>query len=227
MTDKNRLFRLLSPKIACQCRQATGWKEEQQWESMKCVFQGFVPMGEPVDLQCQSALPKTHSQQLQQTGGEVMNEELKVLKVSTDPKDSQMLMYCQFGSLPVQAIKPVQLAERIRKEIDEVTSTERFLKGDPVAQPARDIVEASDLSRWLFEEGLYTEAGEKYRAEYLSSLPQYRERLCRLIPALKSLEVNFEEGLYDEGLERLKQYLIESGIAAEMWEREFCNGFGG
>ena len=158
--------------------------------------------------------------------GEVMNMELKVLKVSTDPKDSQMLMYCQFGSIPVQAIKPAQMTERIRKEIGEVTCTERFLKGDPVVQPARDIVEASDTSLWFFEEGLYTEAGDKHLAEYLKSLPENRERLCRLILALEFLEVDFEAGLYDERLEELKHYLVGTGIAADMWEREFCRGFG-
>jgi hypothetical protein len=156
-----------------------------------------------------------------------MNEELKILKVAADQKDSRMLIYCQFGSFPVQEIKPAQMAERIRKEIDEVTSTERFLKGDPVAHPARDIVEASDTSLWFFEEGLYTEAGQKLRAEFLMSLPERREKLRPLIPALESVEVNFEAGLYDEDLEELKQFLVKTGIAAEMWEREFCDGFGG
>jgi hypothetical protein len=156
-----------------------------------------------------------------------MNEELKVLKVATDPKDSRMLICCQFGSLPVQGIKPGRMAERIRKEIGELVDTENFLKGDPQACPARDIVEASDISFWFFEEGLYTEAGDNHRAEYFKSLPERREKLCRLISALESLELNLEVGLNDEALDELKQYLIKMGIAEEMWEQEFCRGFGG
>ena len=156
-----------------------------------------------------------------------MNEELKILKVAADQKDSCMLMYCQFGSFPVQEIKPAQMAERIRKEIGEVTSTECFLKGDLVSQPARAIVEASELSQWFFEEGLHLEEGQKHRIEYLKSLPERRKTLCRLITSLESLEANFEAGLYDESLNDLSRYLIESGIAEELWEQEFCSGFGG
>ena len=156
-----------------------------------------------------------------------MNEELKVLKVAADPKDSRMLMYCQFGTLQVRKIKPRRMRKRLRKEISGIIDTERFLKGDPVAQPARDIVEASDISHWIFYEGLYTEEGNKYREEFLEWLPEKREKLRPLIHALESLEVNFEAGRYDEGLEELKLYLVKTGIAAEMWEREFCEGFRG
>jgi len=146
-----------------------------------------------------------------------MNEELELLKVASDPKDSRMLIYYQFGSLHVQKTKPKKLIKRIRKEIRGIIETERFLKGDPVAKPAREIVECSDVSFWLFEDGgLDEEAGEEYRAEYLKDMPQDRERLSSLIQAIESLEINYEAGLYDDGLEELKKYLFETGIAEEM-----------
>jgi hypothetical protein len=79
----------------------------------------------------------------------------------------------------------------------------------------------------LIRIALYSEEGDKYREEFLKSLPERREKLCPHIPALETLDVNFEAGLYDEGLEELKQYLIETGIAEEIWDRDFCRGFGG
>jgi hypothetical protein len=119
------------------------------------------------------------------------------------------------------------MTERIFKEISEIICTERFLKGDLVAQPARAIVEASELSQWFFEEGLYLEEGQKHRIEYLKSLPERRTKLYSLITSLESLEANFEAGLYDESLDNLRRFLVESGVAEELWEQEFCSGFGG
>jgi len=140
-----------------------------------------------------------------------MLNKINVLRFARDRNDRQLVIYYRIND-HIQKLKPPEEIERLQKRIQGIIDTERFLKGDPIAKPDPEIVNASDCSVGFFNELLYTEEGEKYRREYLKDLPSQRAVLSGVIDGLEQIILAYEAGVLEENNGRIPRVLDNLGV---------------
>lgn len=128
-----------------------------------------------------------------------MKPEVKFLRAAADRIGGHLVMYYVGHSGKIRKFEPVKQIEEARLLIKGIIDTERFLKGDPIAEPSDKVIDPVEDEWWLYGHDDY--AANKCK-ELLASLPLRRERLTELIERLEQVQLAFEAGtLSDNGKE--------------------------